>query len=245
MTNNLFVDYKNNRFINGLIGSNQKDTEIVHSNINKNIYNIYYTLNFSRCIINLSSVDNEVAQFISEYSSKTKILIYFDVPNYSETNLIDIFKNSIYYLIPENLYNNYKEYNHTIQINNNLINSNVFHRDDNIKKDQDAICVFLDLFDSTPEQLTEKLYPKTKMKITMYNNPAIKHAQNLGVLSETDKAYILNKSSYFINYNNYYIHEAVSCGCQILDINNIDIQQHMSINKEVTNYENLLREYIL
>ena len=28
MTNNLFVDYKNNRFINGLIGSNQKDTEI-------------------------------------------------------------------------------------------------------------------------------------------------------------------------------------------------------------------------
>lgn len=246
MTNNkIFVDYKNNRFINGLIGSHQKDAEIVHAAINKNIYNIYYALNFNYCIFNLSSIDNEIVQFISEYSSQIKIFIYFDVPNYTEVGIIEALKNSIYYLIPENTFDYYKTYSNTIQIKNNLINSSIFYRNDSIAKNKDAVCVFLDLLGSIPEQLTEKLYPKTKMKIMMYNNPTIKHAQNLGVLSETDRAYVLNKSSYFINYQNHYIHEAVVCGCKILDINNIDINQNMDINQEVTNYENLLKEYIL
>lgn len=245
INNKIFVDYKNNRFINGLIGSHQKDAEIVHTNTNKNIYNIYYALNFNHCIFNLSSIDNEIVQFISEYSSQIKIFVYLDVPNYTEVELLETFKNSIYYLIPENTFDNYKSYNNTIQIKNNLINSNIFYRNNSITKDKDAVCVFLDLFESIPDQLTEKLYPKTKMKIMMYNNSGIKHAQNLGVLSEIDRSYVLNKSSYFINYQNHYIHEAAVCGCKILDINNIDINQDMDIDKEITNYENLLKEYIL
>lgn len=247
MSNNpkIFVDYKNNRFINGLVGSDQNDLQIVHAQVNKNIYNIYYSLNFNYCIFNLSSLDNEVAQFISEYSSKIKTFIYFDIHNYTDTGLIDAFKDNIYYLVPENTYSNYANYANVIKINTNLVNKNIFRIDDNVDRDPDAICVFLDLFESIPEQLMDKLYPKTKTKIIMYNNPKIKHAQNVGPLSEVDRAYVLNRSSYFVNYSDHYIYEAICCGCKILDINNIDTQHCVALNENITSYDNLLKEHIL
>lgn len=246
MTNNkIFIDYRNNRFINGLIGSSPKDLQILHSSINKNIYNIYYSLNFDYCIFNLSSIDNEIIQFISEYASTVKIFIYLDVPNYTDVNLIDAFKNSVYYLIPENTFHHYQNYDNVIKINNNLVNTKIFYMNNNITRDAGSICVFLDLFESIPEPLIDKLYPKTKLKIMMYNNPNIKHAQNLGVLSEMDKAYVLNKSTYFIDYNNYYTYEAISCGCKILNINNIDAEHCININHEITNYDHFVKEYIL
>jgi hypothetical protein len=240
----IFVDYKNNRFINGLIGSQSTEVDILHAHINKNIYNAYHVLHFDYCVFNLSSLDNELVQFISEYASQIKIFIYFDVQGYTDTGLIDNFKDAIYYLVPENTYNNYMNYNNVIKINNNLINEHIFHEDKDGVKDE-SICFFLDLWDSVPEQLKDKLYPQTKMKIRMYNNPKIKHSQNLGGLSETDKAYILNKSSYFINYNDYYLFEAMNCGCKILDINDVDTEKCITIDKATTNYDNFLKEYIL
>lgn len=240
----IFVDYKNNRFINGLIGLKSDQVDITHTHIQKNIYNIYYALRFNYCIFNLSSLDNELIQFISEYSSKVKIFIYFDIHNYTDTGLINNFTNSIYYLIPENTYNNYLSYHNVIKINNNLINKNIFYQHQDETRDG-SICFFLDLCESIPEKLKDKLYPQTKMKIRMYNNQNIKHAQNLGVLSELDKAYILNKSSYFINNNDYYLFEAIHCGCKILDINDIDVNKTITVDKAITSYDNLLKEYIL
>lgn len=240
----IFVDYKNNRFINGLVGSQSTQADILHANINKNIYNAYYALHFDYCIFNLSSLDNELVQFISEYASQIKIFIYFDIKDYTDTGLIDNFKNAIYYLIPENVYSNYTTYSNTIKVPNNLINEHIFFKDQHIVKD-DSICLFLDLFDSVPEPLKDKLYPQTKMKIRMYNNPKVKHAQNLGILSETDKAHILNKSSYFINHNDHYLFEAMRCGCKILDINDIDTEKCLTIDASTTDYDNFLKEYIL
>jgi hypothetical protein len=240
----IFVDYKNNRFINGLIGSQSTQADILHAHINKNIYNAYYALHFDYCIFNLSSLDNELVQFITEYASQIKIFIYFDVKDYTDTSLINSFKDTVYYLIPENTYNYYTDYKNVVKVNNNLINEHIFFINKDTVKD-DSICFFLDLCDSVPEQLINKLYPPTKMKIRMYNNPIIKHSQNLGGLSEVDKAYVLNKSSYFINHNDYYLFEAISCGCKILDINNVDTEKCIKIDKATTNYDNFLKEYIL
>lgn len=241
----IFVAQRNNRFINGLTGYFSEIADVVHTDVNKNIYNIYYSLNFDYCIINLSNIDNELVQFISEYSSIIKIFIYFDVQNYKDTNILESLKTSVYYLIPENIYNIYSKYEHTIKVPNNLVNKKLFNRNNSIQKNQDSICFFLDQCESIPESLMNQLYPTTKKRITLYNNNTIKHPQNLGVVSEIDKAYILNKSEYFINYNSYYIFEAISCGCKIITIDNIDISKCENISPEITNYDDFLKEYIL
>jgi hypothetical protein len=241
----IFIAQRNNRFINGLTGYQSPVADIVHTNVNKNIYNIYYSLHFNYCIINLSNIDNELVQFISEYSSSIKIFIYFDIQGYSDTNIIESLKNSVYYLIPASTYNTYAQYDHTVMVPDHLINSELFHRNNTIEKTQDSICFFLDQCESIPESLMAKLYPATKQRITLYNNNNIKHPQNLGVVSEMDKAYILNKSEYFINHNNYYIFEAINCGCKIIDINDIDITKCQNISTQITNYDNFLKEYIL
>ena len=69
-----------------------------------------------------------------------------------------------------------------------------------------------------PERLESLLYPNSDKPINMFNSPHINHYQNMGTLSEAQKAQILKEYKYFINIDNNYIHEAKLCGCQIVEI---------------------------
>jgi hypothetical protein len=98
--------------------------------------------------------------------------------------------------------------------------------------------------------LNDYLYPKKKLPIRLFNNSAIKHPQNLGLLSEENKADILNKAKYCIILNNDdYAIESKLCDCVPISIDEIpDLQgkkySKISSQKGKT-YEDFIFENII
>ena len=60
--------------------------------------------------------------------------------------------------------------------------------------------------------------------------------QNLGIVSELEKASILQSSKYYlpIDNNDEYIPEAISCGCTIVDSSNL---QPMDMDIDLSSYQ--------
>jgi hypothetical protein len=74
-----------------------------------------------------------------------------------------------------------------------------------------------------PENLNRYLYPKTKLPIKLFNNPNIKHHQNLGILSEIEKATVLKNSMFYLTIDEHYLAEAWESGCNVLTVPELDL----------------------
>jgi hypothetical protein len=138
------------------------------------------------------------------------------------------------------------KYNNVVQMPKFIINNDLYHNTDSIKIDRKIY--FLDQDDEIPEPLLCNLYPKSKDKILMFNNPKISHYQNIGFVTEQDKAQILNTSKYFIcNKNCIYAAEAYVCGCEILDMNNLQKHPiHETLESStITSYQHFIKKEIL
>jgi hypothetical protein len=81
----------------------------------------------------------------------------------------------------------------------------------------------------------------------MFNSSEIQHHQNLGLISEIDKANILNAYEFFIDIHHNYTNEARLCGAKVVDVsqikNNKKPRNPKNINVET--YENFIRSTIL
>ena len=51
----------------------------------------------------------------------------------------------------------------------------------------------MDIDQDIPDNISKYLYPNSKLPIRMFNNSNILHYQNLGLLTEQDKAEVLKK----------------------------------------------------
>jgi hypothetical protein len=71
-----------------------------------------------------------------------------------------------------------------------------------------------------------------------FNRGAMK---NIGFLSEITRAEILKESRFFACNNDYYAIEAGLCGCEILDMNNLD--NNITKNYQLSNCMNY-NEYL-
>jgi len=161
-----------------------------------------------------SMIDNEIQQFIAEFFQTIKIFIYHDrKPN---LDLINSYKSAAKHIV-----NNDKIISNTIQLPR-LINDQLFLNKE-LAKNDDIVC-FLEYRNEIPPTLNDLLYPKAKHHIKLFNSPYIKHVQNLGLISESEKADILQLSKYYlpVDDSDEYIAEAVACGCSIL--NNLNLQ---------------------
>lgn len=229
---NIFISYDDNKFINNLILTRIYGVNI-NSGIHKNqLYRIHHNYKNHVYIFTTSSIDKECLQFIEDYGSKTNIFIYHES---LDTDIVQKL-GSCFHLIHDSS----TQANNIIQIPN-LINKNIFY---NKNLDRlDSVVTFIDNLKALPDNLNDILYPNTKWKIKMYGSK-IKHNQNIGYITEIDKAEILNKNQHYLSIDNYYENEANACGCKIYTIDSIKeckpINSELLSTKELTLYSDFL-----
>lgn len=237
MCKNIFINQTDNRFTNAIINS-KSNNSVIHSLVSNNIYDIFYRFNIDVFVFNVSTLDSSIIQFMQEFSKEKNIYLYinsaqFDnavlnIPNikYIQLKLLDI-------KLPEE----------PIIFDSNVINTNIFYRDDSKKKQKGTIACFLDRVAAIPDSLEKHLYPNSTKAIRLYNNSNINHYQNLGVLSEKDKNTILNESESFIIIDENYLFEAVQTGCQLLTP---ELTEYvLPKNLQITTIEHFLEQHIL
>jgi hypothetical protein len=205
--------------------------------VQQDLYKIYYKFPFEYAIFLASKFDNEVAQFISEFCSKgIKFAIYHD----------DNINNDVlqyYGSVCKSLTNTKHE--KCIHVPE-LINQYLYKS--NKQKKEPIVSCFLDSITEIPQELEEYLYPNSNLKLRLFNNPSIKHYQNLGTLNEYDKSTILNQSEYFLSFDGYYSNEAIACGCKVLgtkDLKKIDKAKNKKSKQKAQTYQEFIESNLL
>jgi len=228
----LLVQKIDDKFINNIELSNMDFILKTTTYIENQLYKLFYTNQFTHFIFVASLLNTEMFQFIHEFGEHTKIFIYND------TNFPIVHIKNISGILQKEKDPLSKNKIITIP---KLVNNEIFYKDNTIKNDH-IIC-FLDRIDSLPHELNEFLYPSSKLKIKLFNNQNIIHSQNLGILSEIDKAELLKKSEYYLALNDDYVPEAWACGCKVLEISDLNLLMPTKYksNKNFQSYSNFLK----
>jgi hypothetical protein len=235
---NIFIEKQDSKFINNIILTlKHMEKNVFSSDINKDLYKIYYRYPFDVVIFLASKFNNETAQFISEMSSKDiKFFIYHDEE--LDVDLINSFSNVATHLS----HTNDKGVLQLTQMINNYIYKNI-----DLPRKKLSYAIFLDHKKYIPDELLEILYPNTKLHINMFNSEYVSHYQNLGLISEIDKARILNQYEFFIDIDNNYSAEAVACGAKPITIEQIKNKKKVKNQKNMnmTTYEDFIRIHLI
>ncbi len=215
------------------IGLLQNDHTIYSLDINGRLYGLQDKLNINCSIFHMSMLTQEIIQYIIEFSSSVKMIVYQDVLN---IDFINTYHKHCINLVEENIVDKCT----TLP---NLLNEQIFIP--NIPKNfNHEIVTFLNQCKELPESLTPFLYPASKSsKIKIFNSPFVKHVQNLGMLQEKEKNTLLNESKYFLAYDSQYITEALYLGCKVLTPDELSTQKPNTYTKiqEYTTYNNYLK----
>jgi hypothetical protein len=199
----LFIQELEDKFINNISLIKHKDIVIVNDDIDNDLYSIHYRYNFDSYVFISSLMTNEIYQYILEFYHTKQIILYHDILN---ENVISSLANHCINISPLDIQG-------IIKIPN-LINEHIFFNMG--KQRQKHIPCFVDNAEMLDENLLNILYPHTKFNIRLFGPPSIKHPQNIGILSEQEKAEILNESESCLLLNDKYIAEALNCGTKIL-----------------------------
>jgi len=209
---NFNIQKANNKFNNNLRYLKLDNINIIEFDPNNTLYRSHYTKKYTHIMFIESLLTNEIKQFISEFFQSVKIFIYHD-----KTPNIDIIQD--YRRVVKHIVNKGYVVDGASTLPD-LINDQLFVGKNNTKN-EDMVC-FLEYRTEISNELNEILYPKTKERIKLFNSPYIKHVQNLGLISELEKADILKSSKYYLPMDNdEYLVEAVACGCIILNTHNL------------------------
>lgn len=229
--NKFLIQNLNDKFINNLSLCQTNFTHIISADIVGFLYRLYYQYNFSHIILIDSLLDNECLQFIDEFGSDVSVYVYKD----SDTKNYKLARKIAGILSYAKDNDGYK----TIKIPT-LVNHDLYYSDSSIQKKYQIIS-FMDKTDHIPEVMEKYLYPQTNLPIKLFNNNNIIHPQNLGLLSEKDKALLLQMSKYYLAITNDYVAEAWACGCEVLTTNDLDtlkpsVYKHSNAFQPYTNF---------
>lgn len=210
--NKLLIQNLNDKFINNLSLCENNFCRTISADIGGAIYQLYYQYDFTHIILIDSLLDNECLQFIDEFGSDVSIYIYKNAKtkNYQKARKIS---GVLSYTKDDDGYK-------TIKIPT-LVNHDLYNSNSSIKKINQIIS-FMDKIDNIPEAIEKYLYPQTNLQIKLFNNNNIIHPQNLGLLSEKDKALLLQRSQYYLAITEDYVAEAWACGCKVLTADDLD-----------------------
>lgn len=228
----LIIQNLNDRFINNLALCNTNFCNIILTDISGSLYRLYYEHKFTHIILIDSLLDNECFQFIEEFGNNVIIYIYkdADTTNYKQTD-------KIYSLLSYTKDDDHKTMKIPTLINHELYNTNSSANKIN------QIVSFIDRIDVIPDDLQTHLYPQTNLPIKLFNNSNIISPQNLGLLSEKDKALLLQQSKYYLAITEDYVAEAWACGCEVLTIDDLTtlIPSKYKHSKSFQPYTNFLK----
>jgi len=238
----ILLQLAENKFVNNL---HHIDKDITILPFQNQLYHAYYAIKPDIIIFIASLCDNtESNQFLEEFQNnqQVKCFVYHDEETINKKLLKSY--NNVYHLIEDKNNKKTKENdNYKIIRVPKLINETLFRKTNETKTDN--IVCFIDHINVIPDKLLNLLYPFTTLKIKLFNNANINHHQNLGTLTEIDKAKILQKSKYFLPINDYYVNEALACGCEILSfdsIKNMTPKNYSFDIKQIETYSNFIEK---
>jgi hypothetical protein len=243
MTKTLLVQNFNSKFIKNTIYSIIDNTTIINSDINNNLYKIYYQYRCTHAILSAQLLSKEIIQFISDFSNSIKIFLYHDIFIEDAAKFLP---NNITHIINDNYTND--KYN-IININPYIINTSLFNKNGQSDTRNNSILGFLDHYNFIPHKLNDYLYPKTKLPIKIFNAINSQHHQNLGLVNDVEKSKLLKTNKYYLSldYEKDYSIEAQACGAiivepdQLSNIDNISYTDH----PEITDHKQFIIERIL
>lgn len=243
--NKIFIQKQDSKFINNtILCLEHLGQDIISIDINSDLYRTYHHYSFNSAIFLASKINNEIAQFISEFYTKIKCFIYHDIENHEAISSFGVAVRHFSHLDQSN----------TVKIPK-MINPWLFYQDPTITRKTGSYAVFLEGAKDIPEQLANVLYPNTNLHINLFNSVHFQHPLNLGHISEYDKARILNTYEFFININQQYDAEAVACGAKVINIQDLPKilnsnsktkrKNKNTIKENIKSYEEFLKEQIL
>jgi hypothetical protein len=199
----LFIQEFNDKFINNLSLIEHPNIAIANDNISGNLYGLHYKYDFDTYVFVSSLMTNEIYQYILEFHKSKRIVLYHDIINGQILDTIAQFCINVGKLSSTNI----------IKIPA-LINDHIFF---NMKKERSkSIPCFIDHAEILDEDLLSVLYPNKKFNIRLFGSALIRHPQNIGLLSERERAEILNDSESCLMIDDLYLPEVLSCGTKIL-----------------------------
>jgi hypothetical protein len=238
----LLIQQSSEKFMQNCSALSFDDILIIDISIGNNLYQTFFRHKPEYCIFSGSLVDKEVLQFCEDYSNSTNIYFF-----HIDHNSYDKVKS----LLPANSKVTHIGYDDTYDsaIPTGLVNDQVFYNtSDNTK---DGIVCFMDGLTTIPSELMYLLYPNSSIPIKLFNCPNIKHYQNLGMVTEKDRAKLLQTHKYYLDLNQTsgfsYTNEAIACGSRVISLSQIKDNSYVSVLSESsdhthTTYNKFLRE---
>jgi hypothetical protein len=199
----LFIQEFEDKFINNLSLIDHENIIIVTDSIHDDLYSIHYKYDFDAYVFISSLMTNEIYQYILEFNKIKKIILYHDTFNENIITALAPFCTNIGALETKDI----------IKIPT-LINDHLFFNSN--KQRNDYIPCFIDNVEVLDEDILSVLYPNSKFRIRLFGSSSIKHPQNIGLLSEQEKAEILNESESCLLIDDSYLLETISCGTKVL-----------------------------
>jgi len=234
-TKNIHLYSVNNKFNKNIFEINDPDLSIVNIPNNQSIHKYFYTKNITdnftdTFIFNSSIINNEIYDFINNFSSKFNIWIFLDsvLPEYSSNikyiSCSPISIDARSKIIPEN-----------------IVNKDLYDNID-IKQKVDQIVYFIyDDDQAALSKIQKYLYPNSKLPIKLFDSDKFQDAQNLGYLSEHSRRDLLVESKYYMhNSSNYYLVEALICGCVPVNIDSDNDLEYQLKNNQTYKPENII-----
>lgn len=111
-----------------------------------------------------------------------------------------------------------------------LYDNNVFYNQENKNRLQ-KIAILLHDNNDINKKLLPVLYPNSK-NIVCFNNQKFNHPTNLGGISLTEFAKILNEYEHVLDLTNLFTLESMACGCLYIDNNNDYLIENIT-NKKI------------
>jgi len=219
----IFIQYTDNRFISNLVLNQIPGLDLLSGVCKNSLYKIHHQFNPNSYVFSVTNIDTEIRQFIEEYDNQVKIFIYHDTFTDQYHDSVSMFPRCTHLSHQKISQNN-------VVIIPDLLNQNIFHNLQLARND--SILFFMDDMMRMPENLSSILYPKSKIKLKMFGGYT-SHNQNLGTVTEREKATLLNKNKYYLSINGYYESEAIACGCEIYTLNDLLENKSPQIPKQL------------
>lgn len=238
----ILIQHSKKKFIQNCLSLSLDNYTIIDIAIGNNLYQTYFRHKPAYCLFTASNLSSEVVQFCEDYGDKTNVYMFCDTEDSCTSARAVLDKN-----IPITYIGQGKD---AISIPSNLINDKLFFNNNNTNR-KDSIVCFMDEMFEMPSKLIELLYPNTKIPIKLFNCSSIKHYQNLGVITEKNRALLLQTNKYYLDMGPYtgnsYVNEALACGSipislEDLSSNNYHNQINTQTNPQLLTYTNFLRD---
>ena len=203
-----------------------ENIRIQEENNNINIYK-HFLMGVKNFVLPIDAIDNNALNFIQDHGDKCKIYVDITSATVSSEHLKNL--NNITYLS-----NSFCNDNNHIDVSE-FINYSVFRPEEKEKKN--ILAIFLNSSIVVPDSIEKNLQKNNlKFQVRLFDNKNIKHNYNIGLVSEKEKAKILNTYKYYISLNNNYINEAKICGATLLDPETFRPVQTENKSQPITNF---------